>query len=142
MLTREQLHGWSYDKASLMGLPNIGAKYVTARRYKLTTDTCAVCGARATNVHHIVPKRNGYTFALHNHELRSPLIALCGSGTTGCHGLFHSGKLKAVWEWNSEEYERQWWSGELIDRHGAHSQAFFKYGNWTIERMSDGQKGV
>ena len=43
------------------------------------TDTCVVCGRLATNRHHVVPRSLG------GHD--GPTVALCGSGTTGCHGL-------------------------------------------------------
>ena len=43
---------------------------------------CEVCGlAWATNVHHRKNRSGGGTWAVSN------LLHLCGSGTTGCHGV-------------------------------------------------------
>ena len=133
-----QLHGLSRDKAELYGLPHLGARYVTASgRYEATAERCVVCGRRATNCHHVVPRSVGMTFQREvpagRLMLRSPLFALCGSGTTGCHGAFHSGRLKARWVWDSEEAEEAWWSGDILSRHHAHDPAIFAYGHWEID---------
>lgn len=45
---------------------------------------CWVCGARATNTHHILPRSQGGDDRLEN------FAPLCGSGTTGCHGLIEA----------------------------------------------------
>jgi HNH endonuclease len=45
---------------------------------------CAVCGAPGANAHHVVKRSQGGRNAIANGVL------LCGSGTTGCHGLYHS----------------------------------------------------
>ncbi len=140
-LTREQLRGLPREKASLYGLPHLGARYhkgMGARRYCRTATCCVVCGRPATNCHHVVPLSVGHTFEMvtpnGTFELHSPLFALCGSGTDGCHNGFHGGAtLKARWVWDSEKYERAWWSGELLARFGAHSKALFAYGRWEIE---------
>ena len=52
------------------------------------TDRCVVCGAYATNEHHVVPKGMGMVPL--NVERMIPRLKLCGSGTTGCHGLAHA----------------------------------------------------
>lgn len=53
-------------------------------------DTCCVCGATATNHHHVIPKGMGGSKL----EKRIPTVPLCGMGnTSGCHGLAHSGRL-------------------------------------------------
>ena len=137
-LTMKDLDGYSYDKARLFGLPHIGAKYLpdtAGRQWKITTDKCQVCGRPATNAHHIVPRRCGHVY---HHPagfwLSSPLIALCGSGTTGCHNGFHGGaSLKITWEWLKPEYEPLWWSGELLKRYGEHSPKLYRFGYWVIE---------
>ena len=137
MLTMKDLDGYSYDKARLFGLPHIGAKYrgdTSGRQYDYTSDTCAVCGKPATNIHHIVPRGVG---TVYHHPsgfiLLSPLIALCGSGTTGCHNGFHGGaSLKIRWEWIKPEYEALWWSGELLKRYGEHSKKIYRFGYWVI----------
>lgn len=46
---------------------------------------CAVCGSDATNLHHIVLRSQGGS--------NGPVVRLCGSGTTGCHGLAHERRL-------------------------------------------------
>lgn len=142
MLTSSQLKGLSKEKAMLYGLPHIGARYIkpgTSPSYERISDTCAVCGKFATSCHHIVPRSYGRVFKLETptrgtYALRSPLFALCGSGTTGCHNDFHGGAmLKARWVWDSQSYEDAWWSGELLARYGAHSPELFNYGCWEIE---------
>jgi hypothetical protein len=55
---------------------------------------CEVCGqARATNVHHRMPRGMGGT----NRPIESPawLLHVCGSGTTGCHGRIESDRTRA-----------------------------------------------
>lgn len=137
MLSRDTLHGWSKDKAELMGLPHIGARYI-GRRHELVQSYCTVCGRPATNAHHVVPIRCGHTFKLKDYELKSPLIALCGSGTTGCHGRFHSGALVARWHWLDDRYEDAWWSGELLDKYGPHSIDLHRFGIWEIHDRDTG----
>ena len=59
---------------------------------------CCVCGAPATNNHHVIQKGMGGTKL----EGRIPTLTLCGMGNTcGCHGLAHSGRLHFRWsgEW-------------------------------------------
>lgn len=65
---------------------------------------CIVCGRFGANWHHEPPKGTGGACAWHG-----SLLALCGSGTTGCHGLRHAGRLKlrfnddaGRWEWLGE----------------------------------------
>lgn len=145
------LHGLSRDKAMLYGLPHIGARYKHdgtkwrrdgARKYERTQDWCAVCGRRSTNCHHVVPISNGQVFELEtpngSFPLRSPLFAVCGSGTMGCHGMLHSGTLKARWIWDLPEYEEAWESGELLRRFAPHHTALYCYGQWEIENTKTG----
>jgi hypothetical protein len=68
--------------------------------------------------------------------LKPALIDLCGSGTTGCHGERHNGKLKIRWEWDSPEYEEKWWSGYWLSRpyHDAHGKWLYQYGKYVFER--------
>lgn len=42
------------------------------------------CLGRARNTHHVLPRSAGGTDDPEN------LLALCGSGTTGCHGWLHA----------------------------------------------------
>ncbi len=143
------LHGLSRDKAMLYGLPHIGARYTRtgrkwrsdgARKYERTQEWCWICGQRATNCHHVVPVSNGAVFELDSPSgdfpLRSPLFALCGSGTTGCHAKFHAGLLKARWAWDMPEFERAWESGELLARYTPHHPALYCYGQWEVEDES------
>lgn len=147
MLASAQLRGLSYEKASLYGLPHIGARYTkdgTSPSYERLSETCSVCGSPATNCHHVVPRSAGKVFNLETPRgtfaLRSPLFALCGSGTTGCHNDFHGGaKLKARWVWDSQSFEDAWWNGELLSRFGAHSPELFRYGCWEVE---DKRRGI
>lgn len=145
-------HGLSYEKASLYGLPHIGARYRRsgckwkrngARSYERTQEWCCICGRPATNCHHVVPISYGEVFELSTPNgdwaLRSPLFALCGSGTTGCHNGFHGGAwLKARWVWDSPEYEREWWDGVLLARYAPHHPALYCYGQWVIENRKSG----
>ena len=57
-------------------------------------ERCAICGAPATNSHHVIQKGMGGTA----YESRIPTIKLCGSGVTGCHGLAHEKRLHIYWD--------------------------------------------
>ena len=56
---------------------------------------CVVCGKPANNAHHVIVGMRK--------SLRVPRLRLCGSGTTGCHGLAHERRLhfrfRDGWEW-------------------------------------------
>lgn len=141
ILTREQLRGMSRERAELYGKPHIGCRYLGSR-YELTRPRCIVCGRPASNCHHVAHRSWGRTFRLEtpngSWELLSPLFALCGSGTTGCHGGFHGGaRLTAEWRWRSEESERMWWSGELLQGYRPHDPGLFRHGYWAI-KSNDG----
>lgn len=151
MIDRNQLRGLSKEKAELYGLPHIGAHYKTtgfkykrngARNYEKTSDFCAICGKPATNCHHIVPISYGQVFDLVTKNgswpLRSPLIAVCGSGTTGCHGKFHSGQLKIRWVWDLPKSETDWWSGVLLNDFSPHHQGLYGFGYWQITDTKTG----
>ena len=71
---------------------------------------CERCGRPATNVHHRRPRGMGGTKDPTIHD-PSNLVALCGSGTTGCHGWIESNRAQARWE------------GWLISRHDTRSPA-------------------
>lgn len=63
--------------------------------------TCCVCGKHRESMHHVVPRSRG------GHK--GPQLPLCGSGTTGCHGMAHDegtdrlvfayDPLDGVWRW-------------------------------------------
>ena len=139
------LNGWSLLKADMMGKPHLGARYtVPPRRYERLSENCMVCGRPAANCHHLMPLGNGRSFTLRTDRgtwtLHSPLMALCGSGTTGCHGLFHSGVLAARWFWRSQTDEDRWWSGELLEAYGPHSLELYRHGGWgVLDRKHGGE---
>lgn len=56
------------------------------------SDYCVVCGRRATNQHHVV-RRGAGMLSVEGVSLSKPTLSLCGSGTTGCHGKAHEGRL-------------------------------------------------
>lgn len=61
---------------------------------------CELCGGyRASNIHHRRPRGMGGTKAQWINE-PSNLLALCGSGTMGCHGMIESNRAEA--------YDRGW----------------------------------
>lgn len=64
-------------------------------RPSVVSDRCAVCGRYASNLHHVVQK--GMGGVSRDVERRIPKVALCGSGTTGCHGLVHERRLHLNW---------------------------------------------
>lgn len=44
-------------------------------------EECALCGAVDFSLHHVLKRSQG------GDDVRENIVALCGSGTTGCHGL-------------------------------------------------------
>ena len=73
-------------------------------------------------------------------RLRSPLIALCGSGTTGCHDGFHGGaRYRPEWVWDEPEFEEAWWDGTLLCEHEPHDPALYGYGHWAIADTKTGR---
>lgn len=54
------------------------------------TGLCEMCGARGNNAHHRKNQSQGGPDTLSN------LLLLCGSGTTGCHGVVTCNPL---WAW-------------------------------------------
>lgn len=138
------LHGLSVASAQCFGMPHAMAHYSGkgVRTNRLDDDAvCAVCGRMATNSHHVpavgMGGRNA-SFTLHGHALRPALIALCGSGTTGCHGLMHSGRLKAEWVWHDDEAAERWWSGDILRGCTPHASALYIWGEWRFI-SSDGE---
>lgn len=136
------LRGLAYDVAASFGMPHVSAYYrngnVNSNAFEHDA-ACAVCGGMATNSHHEPPKGAASTFTLFTRwgafPLRPALIAVCGSGTTGCHGERHSGKLRFRWVWDDEEAEVLWWDGYLL-AHGyqPHDERLWAFGHWEIMR--------
>lgn len=147
---REMLRGLSLDVAELYGKPHIGAFFRTQspKSHKLEEGArCPICGRPATNAHHVVPLSKGDRFRFDTGKymtiLRSPLFALCGSGTTGCHNDFHGGaRFHAHWKWLNDFYAKAWWDGRLLQDYGAHSRELFKFGRWEIEDSMLGKRFV
>lgn len=131
--------GLSRARAELYGKPHVGAAYTSGERYRLTSERCAVCGRFATNSHHVARRSWATEMPLETPKgawaLRSPLMAVCGSGTCGCHGKLHNGGLTIEWEWDEPDYERAWWDGELLLLHDPHSPALYRYGQWAIHDL-------
>lgn len=134
------LRGLSVEAASKFGMPNVGAHYEGrgVRSNRLDDGAlCAFCRARATNAHHVpsvgMGSRNA-KFQLHHWTLKPALIALCGSGTTGCHGDCHSGLMRIEWEWDDDETAEAWWTGELMRDVKPGSPELFEYGCWVMTR--------
>ena len=139
------LHGLSYDRAVCMGMPHIGCTYAgdDAKATRVIDGAvCAACGQPARNAHHEPPlgmggAMRGWTLRTEwgLFVLKPALIALCGSGTTGCHGARHKGLLRFRWEWDDEDAEAAWWSGWLL-AHGyqPHDRRLLEYGHWRIEK--------
>lgn len=134
------LHGLSVEKASLYGMPHIGASYTAGDVNAYRKDdraTCPVCGRFATNVHHHPAKGACPYFTLQTDwglfVLKPALIAMCGSGTTGCHGDVHQRKVEIVWEWDDDGSAEAWWSGHLL-AHGyaPHDPRLYDLGRYRI----------
>lgn len=133
------LRGASYAHASCCGMPHIRAAYTAddIRRYRHDGGACPVCGMPIRNAHHEPPRSFG-SFLLRTptgiHVLKPALIGLCGSGTTGCHGLVHSGAISIRWEWDSDECAERWWTGELLKRLEPHDRALYDMGRWVFSK--------
>ncbi|MBX9032648.1 hypothetical protein [Gordonibacter massiliensis (ex Traore et al. 2017)] len=58
---------------------------------------CCICGAPATDRHHIV-RRGAGKLVRDGREVAKPTIRLCGDGNAGgCHGKAHAGMLHFRW---------------------------------------------
>ena len=128
--------GISQDRIELMGKPHLGAHYTAEdyRRYALDENArCAVCGRRATDVHHVVRRSTIHSWTVNTPIGRfvamSPLFALC----RGCHEKFHQVQLDVTWEWNDEDCREAWESGDIL----AHvcppgHERIFDYGHYIL----------
>ena len=139
MIDAKRLHGFTVEDAQAYGMPHVGAHYTAddVNRYERDDDACFICGKPATNTHHHPSKGRATSFTLETPKGRfvskPALFAVCGSGTTGCHGLIHAGKVKLKWEWDRPEYQEAWFAGEL-QSHGAfeNSPELYRYGRWKV----------
>lgn len=100
---------------------------------------CSCCGKLATNAHHWPPVRNG-TVNVSGKVLRPSLIAVCGSGTTGCHDGWHGGaRYTASWRWDDESCFEQWLGGWFWDEgFEPHDPRLYLFGYWEF---TDKRKG-
>lgn len=57
------------------------AERIADIREKKLADGCRLCGKHPASAHHIIPRSQGGIWT------ESNIVGLCGSGTTGCHGL-------------------------------------------------------
>lgn len=136
-----RLGGLSVEMAERYGKPHIGAFYAgdSVRSNVLEEGAvCACCGRPATNSHHCPPLSRGRYFSLRLPSgtwcLRPSLIAVCGSGTTGCHNGFHGGaRFTADWVWESDAAAYRWWDGTLLADFGPHSPTLYRFGHWEIK---------
>lgn len=149
------LHGVPLAVAECYGKPHIGARYRVkgfdygrkaalraAHSHELIEGArCACCGRIATNAHHYPPLGTAITFEHPSGEvLRPSLIAVCGSGTTGCHNGWHGGaRFRALWRWDSDEFARAWWEGDLLEAEGAHSPSLYSFGCWEFYDVEQGR---
>ena len=132
------LRGLSVDIAECYGKPHMNAWYVkhndSINSYRFNHEaSCPICGKRAVNVHHCPPRSKG-KFILHGHVLKPALFALCGSGTTGCHGKMHQKLIIPRWKWYSDDYAEYWWSGKLLEEYEPNSDDLYEFGGWVFEK--------
>lgn len=143
---RELLRGLSLDVAECYGKPHIGCFYRnnSVKSHTRNDDArCVICGRQATNAHHQPPLSKG-GFLLHGYELRPSLIALCGSGTTGCHNDFHGGSRYEIrWVWESDKFAQMWWEGDLFEKGvRPHDKQLYLLGHWEITDKRTGERIV
>lgn len=71
----------------MMGKPNVDN----------AESVCCVCGAPATDRHHVV-RRGAGRLVRDGREVAKPTVRLCGDGNaSGCHGLAHANRLHFRW---------------------------------------------
>ena len=137
---RELLCGLPVKTAELYGKPHVMCHYerFDAKSHRRDDGArCIACGRKATNAHHVPAISHGRSFNLRSQlgcfVLLPALFAVCGSGTTGCHGAFHSRLMVPEWRWDDDESARAWWSGELL-AHGypTNSPRLYELGRWVF----------
>lgn len=77
-----------------MGI-EVNERQARSRVIERSGGACEICGRRATNIHHRKRRGMGGT---RKQEINWPsnLLALCGSGMTGCHGKIESNITHAI----------------------------------------------
>lgn len=63
---------------------------LATRRVVLRFRECAACGGPAATGHHVIAKGGPH----YGDDVDENIIPTCGSGTTGCHGLYHAGDVE------------------------------------------------
>ncbi len=58
--------------------------------YRGRSHECALCGMANVSLHHILRRSQG------GDDVEANLVFLCGSGTTGCHGLVEAADEKTL----------------------------------------------
>lgn len=69
-----------------------GGRYVdpaAMRACVLRWRACACCGDASATAHHVLKRSAG------GDDVAANLIAVCGDGTTGCHGLLEAENVRA-----------------------------------------------
>ena len=124
------------------GKPNFMARYRTGsiNSHVLEDDAlCLCCGRRANNAHHWPVGRR--TVEVAGKVARPSLFAVCGSGTTGCHGGWHGGaRYRALWSWDRDEYAGWWLTGAFWEMGmEPHDPELYLYGCWELYDLRDGR---
>ena len=131
----------------LLGKPCVGARYTGGgdAHELLEGALCPVCHRYASQCHHWPAKgMGGSTFTLETpngfFRLRSPLFAVCGFGNAGgCHGLWHRGRVRAEWVWDSDFHARAWAYGEFPAELYRNDPRLFRYGHYRLDNF-DGKQ--
>lgn len=137
--------------------------------YVRIAKVCQVCEcARSTSTHHIIPigmggRQSGRSITVNvdycraydqrfgvdvdyprtSYDVYTPLIALCGSGTQGCHGEFEDGVLEAIWVWDDELCRDLWEAGwMLFHGYAPNDGRLFEFGHYEIMRSGEVSKAV
>ena len=136
------LHGVPRNVAECYGKPHFLCSYygngVNDTRL-FDGATCMCCGRPATNAHHWPPKGRCATFTLDGVKLRPALLAVCGSGTTGCHDGWHGGaRFKALWKWDCDDAARSWWEEGFCGL-APHDPMLYRFGRWEVYDMKLGR---
>lgn len=140
MIGAEVLRGMAKGKADCYGKPHVGAYYAGrgVRTNRLADDArCCICGSSASNSHHNPPVGSSGIWTLNapcgSFALKPALVAVCGSGNTGCHDMFHgSAMAKMNWVWRSDSAEDEWYSGRALMHAEPHSEDIYELGFWRI----------
>lgn len=137
------LHGVPYAVAECYGKPHVGCSYAgrsVASHHLLDGAACACCGRPAANAHHWPPRGTAPTFGFRGRKLRPALIAVCGSGTTGCHGGWHGeARFRALWRWEDDRFAEAWWSGSMLSDFAEHDPKLYAFGWWELYDLKEGR---